>query len=419
MNRSEYRLNNVSATVGTFRKISAAMIPVFFFALSTLLAQQQTEPVVRASRVQQKQVRSKESQREQRTENNRAPQQKVAAEPNRAAQDKAVPRHRPMNRMKPAARRNAYTQSAHPFRLKERKPENPVRFVFAPKTADGAAAEAMPWDKIPSAGAVMSTFLTGEISPEILDWHVNQRKRVDYEKAVAARDNLTPRPRVRNEYGDMIRRMEFSLGERGANPDAYRPSYLSAHADTYRNAYQEPYSDAYPPLYASANDGEFFAPSNGSVLVQLLTGYKNGEIRNWKENRDTPALRTEMAPLPEISPFPQQAHAYRQPLPPRPFDRKHAQAPWQVAAGGNIHRAELITDGGNAPIRTAAAEEPRFVDDNFPADGSRTPHNPIRQVSVQMPTSASSRFVEQGEKVDKVGQIRIYTKDEDGWSPAE
>lgn len=44
MNRSEYRLNNVSATVGTFRKISAAMIPVFFFALSTLLANSKPSP---------------------------------------------------------------------------------------------------------------------------------------------------------------------------------------------------------------------------------------------------------------------------------------------------------------------------------------------------------------------------------------
>ena len=147
-------------------------------------------------------------------------------------------------------------------RVVERPSENPVRFAFGAKDASDRSTTA-PWNRDPSAKAIISTFLTGNISPELVQWHVNQRKRTEYEKALAARGESLPvyafsspyaqrrRQAHSPEYMGMINRMEFSLAENDS-----------------------PYS------MQDARD-----PSGGTILLQLMTGYKNNEMKGWKEGQ--------------------------------------------------------------------------------------------------------------------------------------
>ena len=298
------------------------------------------------------------------------------------------------------------------MRVKERSPENPVRFAFAPRDLKGDAAP-MPWDQNPSAGAVMSTLLTGEISPELIDWHVSQRKKAFYEKNRTDRLARTEPQRAvrgRGEYGEMLHRMEFAWGNRTPRTDEPAEMY-----------------DGY--LEESEID-----PSNGSILVQLLTGYKNGEIKEWKENRALMAHRAAPHGYPAMSnrpqpmyaygqPFPQgaplPAYAYGQPLPSNPPQAGYAYTSSR-AVTGNIRQAELSTmPSGNGSLRVASGEEPRFVDDGFPAGAGAPRRNPIRQVSVEFRAPAPQNIVGSGESVSRAGQIRVYSEDEDGWSPVE
>ena len=373
------------------RTFSLALSALFIlFALSALPAQQGQVPQQAAGRANapRKQVHP-----------NIAPEeaQSTAQADNR--RDRAR-RPNPAPAGRPAARR---AQRNAPVRVNERNPENPVRFAFAPRGEKKSAASPMPWDANPSAGAVMSTLLTGEISPELVSWHVNQRKKALYEKRnaaqpVSARTRAAERPR--SEYGEMLHRMEFAWGNR-------TPRAGERAGDAYGEEY---YAD----------------PSNGSILVQLLTGYKNGEIEEWKENQTLMARRNAPRELPLMpmrsaaSPMPMYAAA--SPLPqgaPLPAQSGYTHTSAR-AATGSIRQSELAAmPNGTAPIRVAAAEEPRFVDDGFPA-GTAAPHrNPIRQVSAEFRAPAPRNVLREGEQVSRAGQIRVYTEDEDGWSPAE
>ena len=304
-----------------------------------------------------------------------------------------------------AASRNPRMAKQKPVRIKERRSENPVRFAFAPKNTDPQKAAPMPWDETPSAGAIMSTFLTGEISPELVSWHLNQRKRAAYEKQMealpdgeqklaASRRQSAP-AKNRSEYGDMLRRMEFAWGGRGAE---YMDDGIPADSD----------------------------PSGGSILVQLLTGYKNGEMKEWKEtqlaqSRPAPAGLPQMYPAPagSMRPRPQQAYAFQTPAPQQNGSPQIAAYP-PAMPGGSTRNAGLTSRGSApAPISTAVAEEPRFINDDFPADTHGAPRGPIRQVSAEWRTPAPNRLLGRDEEVSRAGQIRVYTEDEDGWSPAE
>ncbi len=173
---------------------------------------------------------------------------------------------------------NARPNAQVPLSFHERSPENPVRFVFTPQKSTSSDPTA-PWDESPSAKAIWSTFLTGDISPELVRWHVNQRKKVEWEKRVAMSQNQghegaenfdpnaplgtiidqplavrTGKNRTPSEYSQMIHRMEFSLAaENGTTPG------------------NSPYKG-------------MTAPSSNAILLQLLTGHKNQEMTGWKEN---------------------------------------------------------------------------------------------------------------------------------------
>ena len=272
-----------------------AVFGAFFllFAISALSAQQEGSPRRAPQRADapQKQVHPnidpQTAQSAAQTANSR----------NRAHRQNRMPAGRPAQR----AHGNA------PVRVKERSPENPVRFAFAPRDQKGDAAP-MPWDQNPSAGAVMSTLLTGEISPELIDWHVSQRKKAFYEKNRTdhlARTEPQRAVRGRGEYGEMLHRMEFAWGNRTPRTDEPAVMY-----------------DGY--LEESEID-----PSNGSILVQLLTGYKNGEIKEWKENRALMAHRAAPRGYPAMPNRPLPMYAYGQPFPQPPYGQQRYPQPPQ------------------------------------------------------------------------------------------
>lgn len=362
-----------------------AVFGAFFllFAISALSAQQEGSPRRAPQRADapQKQVHP-----------NIDPQTAQSAAQTANSRSRA----RRQNRM-PAGRPAQRAHGNAPVRVKERSPENPVRFAFAPRDQKGYAAPAA-WDQNPSAGAVMSTLLTGEISPELIDWHVNQRKKAFYEKNRADRLARTEPQRAahgRGEYGEMLHRMEFAWGN--------RPPRADEPAEMYDGYLEESEID----------------PSNGSILVQLLTGYKNGEIKEWKENRALMAHRAAPRGYPAMPNRPLPMYAYGQPLPPNPPQAGYAYTSSR-AVTGNIRQAELSTmPSGNGSLRVASGEEPRFVDDGFPAGAGAPRRNPIRQVSVEFRAPAPQNVVGSGESVSRAGQIRVYSEDEDGWSPVE
>lgn len=378
------------------------------FALSALSAQTPTSP--------QRVPAQKNAPRKQ-VHPNIDPQ--TARSTAKAANQKSQARQAQLRNPIPSEPLAQYTHDRAPVRVRERNPENPVRFAFAPRDRNTAAP--MPWDRNPSAGAVMSTFLTGEISPELVDWHINQRKKTLYEKnhpefAGAASQRTVGE---RSEYGEMLHRMEFVWGNR--TPRAEEPAEMYGYGD------REYYTD----------------PSNGSILVQLLTGYKNGEIQDWKENRalmarrsvprERPAMPGGAQPMyaygrpipqgtalpaqPYAAPYP--AYAYGQPLPPNGMPQGYEYTSSR-AVTENFRQGNLSTmPSENGQVRVATAEQPRFVDDGFPSASAAPRRNPIRQVSAEFRTPAPRDVVGGGERVSRAGQIRIYTEDEDGWSPVE
>ena len=301
----------------------------------------------------------------------------------------------------PATRPAQHAHGNAPIRVKERSPENPVRFAFAPRDQKTAASRPMPWDQNPSAGAIMSTLLTGEMSPEVIEWHVNQRKKALYEKNHPAELARRQAARGRSEYGEMLHRMEFAWGNRSPR--------LEETAEMY-DAYDE---------YDGAD------PSNGSVLVQLLTGYKNGELREWKENQALMARHAAPRELPAMSGRPLPMYASARPIPrgtplPAAAPREGNVYSSSRVVTGNIRQSELSTmPNGDGQVRVATAEEPRFVDDGFPAAGTVPRRNPIRQVAVEFRAPAPGNVVGRGENVSRSGQIRVYSEDENGWSPVE
>lgn len=161
----------------------------------------------------------------------------------RAPEARRVPntRRAPQRQFRGAARRKAPRPSS-----------DPVRFVFSPKKTPLLPGED------PSALAIWSTLFTGNMSPEILQWHVHQRQ---WQQAMryAERNNPAEAERIREErkeekrsdYERMLARTHFSLS---------------------------PYSE-------EEQDLDFGEPSSGAVLAQLLTGRSNSEIRQWKEDR--------------------------------------------------------------------------------------------------------------------------------------
>ena len=397
MNRFRYHIQTALGINGMFRKITTAA-GIFALGLLPLSAQQHREPANAPPAGQA--AASADSPAAAQP----VPLRRLGSAPAAAPE---APRARRPHPPAAAANRNPRMAKQKPVRVKERRSENPVRFAFAPKNTDPQKTAPMPWDETPSASAIMSTFLTGEISPELVSWHVNQRKRAAYEKQMgkhadeeqnlAASRRQNPSAENRSEYGDMLRRMEFALGSRSRGGE-------------------DPY-DGTP----FEND-----PSGGSILVQLLTGYKNGEMKEWKETqlaqaRTAPAGSPQVSPYPmnSMRPLPQQAYAFQMPAPAQSADRRVA-AYTPAMPRNNTRNADLTTRGSApAPISTAVAEEPRFINDGFPADTPGASRGPIRQVSAEWRTPAPNRIIGQDEEISRAGQIRVYTEDEDGWSPAE
>ncbi|MBO7678802.1 MAG: hypothetical protein J6S75_03950, partial [Thermoguttaceae bacterium] len=135
-----------------------------------------------------------------------------------------------------------------------RPSSDPVRFVFAPKKT-----QLQPGDD-PSALAIWSTLFTGNMSPEIVQWHINQRQRQmalrraeQSDPVEAARIREEMREEKLSDYDRMLARTHFSL-----------------------SPYSEEEQDLNP-------DG----PAGSAVLAQLLTGRSNREIREWKQRRET------------------------------------------------------------------------------------------------------------------------------------
>ncbi|MBR2692983.1 MAG: hypothetical protein IKE69_02105 [Thermoguttaceae bacterium] len=366
---------------------------VLLIALSALPAQQETNPQRAAGRpnAPRKQVHPN-----------------VDPQTARSAAQSDNRRRQSRRNQTPAARPAQRAHGNAPVRVKERSPENPVRFAFAPHDRQTAASRPMPWDQTPSAGAIMSTFLTGELSPEVIQWHVNQRKKTLYEKNhpdELARSAPRRAADERGGYGEMLHRMEFAWGNR--SPRFGEPAEMYG------------YDDEYGGEYVGAD------PSNGSVLVQLLTGYKNGEIREWKENQTFMARRGAPRELPAAAGRPLPMYASARPIPqgaplPAAEPRDGNVYASSRVASGNVRQSELSTmPSGDGQVRLATAEEPRFVDDGFPAAGAAPRRNPIRQVSAEFRAPVPGNVVGRGENVRRSGQIRVYSEDEDGWSPVE
>ncbi|MBQ6620411.1 MAG: hypothetical protein IJH68_09755 [Thermoguttaceae bacterium] len=135
-----------------------------------------------------------------------------------------------------------------------RPSSDPVRFVFAPKKT-----QLQPGDD-PSALAIWSTLFTGNMSPEIVQWHINQRQRQmalrraeQSDPAEAARIREEMREEKLSDYDRMLARTHFSL-----------------------SSYSEEEQDLNP-------DG----PASSAVLAQLLTGRSNRQIQQWKQRRES------------------------------------------------------------------------------------------------------------------------------------
>ncbi|MBQ1455620.1 MAG: hypothetical protein IIZ25_07230 [Thermoguttaceae bacterium] len=146
------------------------------------------------------------------------------------------------------------TARGHRAGVPQRPSSDPVRFVFAPKKT-----QLQPGDD-PSALAIWSTLFTGNMSPEILQWHINQRQRQmalrraeQNDPAEAARIREEMRDKKLSDYDRMLARTHFSLS---------------------------PYSE-------EEQDLNLDGPASSAVLAQLLTGRSNREIQQWKQRRGT------------------------------------------------------------------------------------------------------------------------------------
>lgn len=303
--------------------------------------------------------------------------------------------------------------------FQQRQSENPARFVFSAKPKNGEAAV---YGDDPSARAIWSTFLTGNISPEIVRWHIEQRRDHEAaERSLAAIPSQEQSERIRqelrnqkrSEYEKMLRRTEFSLTAIGRDKNQ-----------------------------ATAPNAE---PSSGSIAMRLLTGHRNDEMRQWKNTPNEYLTAQNSVPAPffdSSSPsfsavsWPNEseyAAAVRSPTEPQTI-----ASPARPIASSAVQRRELIDDEFPAVIRPVSASiaKPSDLQNDLPTEepatrpsrmkvwrAKPTPHEengsanavaaqPLPSDEGQSATSGS------GQRNAECGRQSGRSADE-GWSPVE
>lgn len=241
-----------------------------------------------------------------------------------------------------AAARSAPPRSPSKPIYKERSSDNPVRFVFAPKQGEQNLSSP---DADPSAAAIWSTLLTGNISPEIVRWHIRQRQQ-------GGMNPVQARSAKRSEYEKMLRRTEFSLAPKSNVPALDRNGQ---------------------PLPAD--------PSGGAILARFLTGRNNAEISVWKNEQalylaartgnDTQNLSPDFrqyprANTPNAPAFGRLTAAVEPPLP-RPLS--------------DAVPADYVE---TTPTAALARTERPMVDDHFPVPEARAADTGIRPASAEI-----------------------------------
>lgn len=288
--------------------------------------------------------------------------------------------------------------------MTQRRSENPPRFVFSPKEDPNR-----PKGADPSAAAIWSTLITGNMSPEIVRWHLYQREvnqqiqsvaRTD--PAAAERIRASLREEKRSDYEKMLARTEFSLapnrGQNATNPE----------------------------------------PSGSAIVARLLTGQQNGEIRQWKARQAVelaaatrpseylPGAEREAVPM--IAPSETQYAAMRQNAP------VFREAPVPPRLESLAARMEPLPESTQTTAAIPAGRE--FLDDDFPAA-------PIRQVAATLPNEPTPvrplETLSEDEPVNRPGKMKVYrprdssrrtedgvvavplpeTIDEESWRPVE
>ena len=334
----------------------------------------------------------------------KTPTGKTSANPKPTATPNAAAARNSANSAPNSASRSTAKRAGGPRNApkQERAPENPVRFVFAPKEGAGSASSP---EGDPSAAAIWSTLLTGNISPEIVRWHIRQRQKNEAqaqrtsiaqreklpngENAVPAADALAGARRTarsadpaweryqrereakRSNYEKMLRRMEFSLAPKSSRPDDW--------------------------------DGESLPtdPSGAAILARFLTGRENEEIAAWKKEQALylAARDTEYnAPstLPYFPPIPPEYRPHTPPSgelgneralvadarPPIPAERPSsipARLPLRTPSPETVPAAYA---------EVAKAEKPNterpMIDDQFPTA------SPVRAASLNRPNAERS-----------------------------
>lgn len=292
-----------------------------------------------------------------------------AQTPNRGKESAKRSIFSPPDESTPKKRPVPYRTAVSPFA--RRQSDNPQRFVFSPKPDP-----ARPLGADPSAAAIWSTLITGNMSPEIVRWHLYQ-KQMNQQLQAAARTNPQAAERIReslqegkrSEYEKMLARTRFSLAPNrtagGANPE----------------------------------------PSGGAIVARLLTGQQNGEIRRWKEQRavelaaaSRPVYPPQVAP--QIAPSEAQFAAMNR------RDALLAEAPIPPVAQSPPVRIEPL------PAAEFAAADPirrDFLDDGFPAAS-------IRQVAATVPTERPEvsplQTLGEEELITRPGAMKVYRLDE-------
>ena len=244
---------------------------------------------------------------------------------------------------------------------KERPSENPVRFVFSSKPeAQNLSAPGAD----PSAAAIWSTLLTGNISPEIVRWHIHQRQQSEI-KTARSRDAK------RSEYEKMLRRTEFSLAPKS-------------------NA--SPLDDSGRPYPAE--------PTGGAILARFLTGRENAEIAAWK-NEQAHYLAARSANGPENSA--PHDRGYFQDFPaeaPRALMNERSMAAAKPPIPRPLSDAVPAAYAEAAPTAELARAERPMVDDHFPAAEPKTAHSKIRP--------ASAEIAAENNTAKNSGRMKVY-----------
>lgn len=345
--------------------------------------------------------------------------------------------------------------SASPSSFRERPSENPVRFVFAPKPPDGS-----PQAENPSAAAIWSTFLSGEMSPEIVEWHVRKRRETQAEAKRAALQNR----RLPSSYSTVSRQKPE---KKDADHSKRRLEFSLAELDRGNST-------------ALVNPLE--SPSAGAIWVRLLTGRQNREMADWKDERANYLASLDrprnFSPVPiPITPMIQDPWENQGPeaisellasltpeaAPPIPEtiveEMDFAPAPRSLRETESNFPAREVAVMKNLPSGHPLSE--RFVDDSFPTSPpkiSATSYSHVstrerevdnvRQVS-DLSADSSQRFpklLPEDAVVYEPGQIKVYrtkessaddpsvsdessvarplppkrtSKSNDGWSPVE